>query len=58
MGKLLQSWAEVVRFPIKELAGFGKFATLWEISHGLGGSAAKVLWTMKTRAGTFLTAPT
>jgi hypothetical protein len=54
------SWAEwcdharaIARFRVMELADFGKFATLWEISHGLGGSAAKVLWTMKTRAGTF-----
>jgi hypothetical protein len=36
-----------------EQADFGKYATLWEISHDLGGGAAKVLWTMKTRAGTF-----
>jgi hypothetical protein len=54
------SWAEccnhaweIARFRVMEQAGFGKYATLWEISHGLGGGAAKVLWTMKIRAGTF-----
>jgi hypothetical protein len=57
MGGVLQSYAGIARFRVMELAGFGKYATLWEISHGLGGSAAKVLWTMKTRAATFLMAP-
>ncbi len=53
------SWAGCDHAP-KKLTGsaqwnrrFGKNATVWEISHGLGGSAARVLWTMKTRAGTF-----
>jgi hypothetical protein len=40
MGEVLQSCTKGCPVPGMELAGFGKYATLWEISHGLGGSAA------------------
>jgi hypothetical protein len=57
MGGVLQYMPEFARFRCMEPADADNCATLAEISHILGGVAAKVLWTVAIRAVTFLTTP-
>jgi hypothetical protein len=44
-------------FPGMEPADFDIYATLPQISHVSGGTAAKVLWTVKIHIVTFLIMP-